>query len=158
MDKRLLEPYFDSSKNIIKQMTDINVEVNEYQELENGEMISYGIASIINFSGKLKGRFMIDLEADLALKIAGKILGETCTNLKDRMFVAAISELNNIIAGDANTFINDTYSLDLRLATPVVYSGKNIIILTPKVTTSTLMCNTVYGKVKLNIAFQGGLV
>lgn len=157
MDKRLEEPYYNSTKKIIKRMVDIDFEECEGEELENGEIISYGVGSIINFTGKIKGRFMIDIEVDLACKIASKILGKPCDNLKDRVFIAAISELNNIIAGDANTYINDTHSLDLRLATPVAYTGKNIILLTPKVISSTLLCNTSHGKIKLNIGFQGGL-
>ncbi|WP_010243836.1 chemotaxis protein CheX [Acetivibrio cellulolyticus] len=158
MDKRLSDPFFSSTREIIKQMADIDININEVQEIDNSEIVSYGVASIINFSGKIKGRFMIDLEADLALKIAGNILGEPCTNLKNRIFVAAISELNNVIAGDANTYINNNYSLDLRLATPVVYSGKNIVIVTSKIISTTLLCSTVYGKMKLNVGFQGGLV
>ena len=157
MDKRLEEPYLNSTKNTIKRMVDIDIYECKDEELGNGEIISYGVGSIVNFTGKIKGRFMIDLEVDLACKVASKILGKPCYNLKDRAFIAAISELNNIIAGDANTYINDTYSLDLRLATPVAYTGKSIILLTPKVISSSFLCTTTSGKIKLNIGFQGGL-
>lgn len=157
MDKRLEEPYFSSAKKTIKRIAGIDVEECEDKDLENGEIISYGVGSIINFTGKIKGRFMIDLEADLAFEIASHILGKPCNNLKDRAFINAVSELNNIIATDANDYINSKYSLGLRLATPVAYTGKSIILLTPKVFFSTLLCNTPYGKIKLNIGFQGGL-
>lgn len=157
MDKRLEEPYLNSTKNTIKRMVGIDIYECKDEELANGEIISYGVGSIINFTGKIKGRFMIDLEVDLACKIASKILGKPCYNLKDRAFIAAISELNNIIAGDANTYINNTHSLDLRLATPVAYTGKSIILLTPKVISSSFLCITASGKIKLNIGFQGGL-
>jgi len=157
MDKRLEGPYYTSAKKIISEMVEIDIQECENEEMDNGEIFSYDVGSIINFAGKIRGRFMIDIEANLAFKIASKILAKPCDDLKERVFIAAISELNNIIAGDANTFINNKHSLDLRLATPVAYTGKSIILLTPKVISSTLSCNTDYGKIKFNIGFQGGL-
>jgi CheY-specific phosphatase CheX len=157
MDKRLEEPYFSSARKTIKQIAGLDIEECEDKDLDNGEIISYGVGSIINFTGKIKGRFMIDLEPDLAFLTASKILGRPCDNLKDKDFIAAVAKLNNIIATDANGYINDTYSLELRLAAPVAYTGKSVILLTPKVFSSTLLCKTSFGRIKLNIGFQGGL-
>lgn len=157
MDKRLEEPYITSARKVIKQILDIDIEECNTKDSDNGEIISYGVGAIVNFTGKIKGRFMIDLEPGLAFLTASKIIGKTCNDLKDRAFIAAVAELNNIIALEANKYINTTYSLDLRLAAPVAYTGRSIILLTPKVFSSSLSYKTAYGKIKLNIGFQGGL-
>lgn len=157
MDKRLEKPYFSSARDTIKEIVGIDIEECEDEDLDNGEIISYGVGSIINFTGKIKGRFMIDLEPDLAFITASKILNKACDNLKDKEFIAAVAKMNYLIATNANNYINNSYSLELRLATPVAYTGKRVILLTPKVFSSTLAFKTTYGKIKMNIGFQGGL-
>jgi chemotaxis protein CheX len=158
MDLELVEPFIRSTKEIVKQMADIDLELNGLPDIGEGEVLSYGVASVINFSGKIKGRFVIDMEPGLALTIAGNMLGEECRETKDRMLLAAISEMNNIIVGDANTNINNKYSLGLRLATPIVLAGKNIIIATPQISFAALVGKTAYGNIRLNIGYQGGVI
>lgn len=155
MDNNYYQPFFKSSQDIIMQMTGIAVELKGSHDSAANEIASYGVASIVNFSGKMRGRFMIDLEPKLALKIAEGVLGEPYGDIKDRMVIAAISELNNIIAGDANTQLNNSYSLGLRLVPPVVYSGTNIVVVTPKLSSMTFLCTSEYGNLKLDIGFQG---
>jgi chemotaxis protein CheX len=86
------------------------------------------------------------------------MIGEKVTNIKKHLFLSGISEMNNIIAGDANTFLNNSYSLGLRLAPPVVFTGKNVVVATSQfIESSFIECNTNFGELKLSISFQGGL-
>lgn len=156
MDNRLIEPYVNSSKNMLQDMTGISITKIGEPISDNGEFESYGVSSAISFSGRIKGRFVIDLSPELAKAIVSNMTGETMENLKDLLFLAGISELNNTIAGDANTYLNNTYALSLRLAPPIVYSGSNIIVASSNIETVSVLCDTEYGGMKLNIAFQGG--
>ena len=156
MELKLVEPFIKSAQDVIKQMTDIDLEVSGNPYSQEGDLSFYGVVSIINFSGKVKGRFIIDIMPSLAFKMAENLMGEPCNDMKSNMLLAAISEMNNIIAGDANTSINNELSLGLRLAPPIVFTGKNIIIATSRIDATIIPCSTPYGNIKLNIGFQGG--
>lgn len=147
--------FSNSFINILNDMANIKVENILGEKESQDEIKSYGVASIISFTGKVKGRFLIDFESNLALKIANNILTENFTDTKERMVLAAISELNNIIAGDANTILNNEKSLGLRLSTPIVLTGKNTVLSSPKIKSESVEGETKYGKFRLNIGFQG---
>lgn len=153
MDLRLIEPFIKSTKNMIKEMTKIDVDIIGEPYADEGDMESFGVASIINFAGKMRGRFLIDITPELANEMVYSMLEEKL-NSKDRLYVSTISEINNIISGDANTVLNNTYSLGLRLAPPIVFTGKNIIIAASRINSASILGNTKYGKIKLNIGFQ----
>ena len=157
MDDRLIEPYINSTRAIIKDMTGMEITEVSRAGTEDNEFVSYGVSSAITFSGKIKGRFVIDMTPDLAREMIFNMTGEKMDNVRDRLFLAGVSEMNNIIAGDANTFLNNHYSLSLRLAPPIVYTGKNITVATSRTESVTVECGTALGNFKLNIAFQGGV-
>ncbi|MEN8904952.1 MAG: chemotaxis protein CheX [Clostridiales bacterium] len=153
MDMRLIDPFVNSTKNIIEEMTQINIDILEKPYFEDGDMESFGVASVINFSGKMRGRFLIDISKSLSNEIVYCMLEEKL-NLKDRMYVAAISEMNNTITGDANTFLNNEYHLGLRLAPPIVFTGRKVVISASKIDSFSVKGKTKYGEFKLNIGFQ----
>lgn len=152
MDKRLVEPYINSTKTMIKEMAGIDLEIGEPFE-EDGDIESLGVTSIINFAGKMRGRFIIDFFPELSDKIVFNMLDEMF-NRKEKDYVATISEVNNIITGDANTKINNSLSLGLRLAPPIVFTGNNIIISVTKINSYSAIGNSQYGKMKINIGFH----
>jgi len=156
MDSRLIAPYINSTINMLKDMTGIEITSTSEPQNDSGEFVSQGVSSAIAFSGKIKGKFLIDLSPQLAKAVICQMTGETMEDLKDRLFLSGISELNNTIAGDANTFLNNTYALSLRLAPPIVFSGSGITVSSSNIETVTVLCNTEYGEMKVNIGFQGG--
>lgn len=157
MSMELYSPFVNSVKSIMMQMAHIDLAASGTLYSENDEIVSYGVSSIITFSGKTKGRLLLDVEPGLATTIAQNVLGVYYGSAKDYMVLAVISELNNTIAGDAITCINDKHSLGLRLAPPVVFSGKDTVVSIPKVSSLSVDCITKYGKLKINIAFERSL-
>lgn len=157
MDARLVTPYVESTVQIIRQMA--GIEVTEISEPTpgSGEVSAYGVTSVITFAGTIKGRLLIDFQPELAIYIMKTLMGEENPVLKDRLMLGCIAEINNIIAGDANTLLNNQYGLGLRLAPPMVVTGGKMTFASSKVESVTVLCRTGYGDFKLNIAFQGGL-
>jgi chemotaxis protein CheX len=147
-------PFSNSVKKIVYQMSEVSVNYEGSFYGENDDIVSYGVSSLISFSGLLKGRLLIDMEPGLALTIAQKINGTSFTSVKDDMVLASISELNNIIAGDGITELNNSMKLKLRLAPPIVFAGNSPIICIPKISSQSLNCTTQYGKLKINVAFE----
>jgi chemotaxis protein CheX len=157
MDLNLYEPFMESIQSILMQMANVQLERDGEYISENDEIISYGVSSIIAYSGKLKGRLLLDLDKELALKIAENITGIKYASTHEYMVLASISELNNIVAGDGITKLNNRYSYGLRLAPPIVFTGKDTIICIPKISSVSLNCKTIFGKIKINAAFERSL-
>ncbi|MCX7711996.1 MAG: chemotaxis protein CheX [Clostridia bacterium] len=157
MDERLYSPFINSIKAMLNQMASIEVEPAGAFYSESDDIISYGVTSIISFAGNIKGRLLLDMEEGLAMKIAENINMQSFSNVRDYMVLASISELNNIVSGDAITALNNSHSLGLRLAPPIVFAGKGAAICIPKISSVSLDCTTKHGKLKLNVAFERGL-
>lgn len=154
MSMQLSNPFFSSVKSIMKSMADVDVDVTGTIVTGNDEIVSYGVTSMVACVGRIKGRLLIDMEQSLAVALAQNITGVYYASAKEYMVLAAISELSNIIAGDATTTINNEFSLDLRLATPIILTGRDVIVSIPKLSSTSLDCVTRYGRLKINIAFE----
>ncbi|MCX7841946.1 MAG: chemotaxis protein CheX [Clostridia bacterium] len=157
MQAQLYDPFKKSIAGVLRQMSGIELRTTEVFHPETEDIESYGVSSIISFSGKIKGRLLLDIEQSLALEIAKNIVGQEFSSEKEYMVLAAISELNNIVAGDAITALNNMHSLSLRLAPPVVFAGKGAAICIPKLNSYSMYCTSEYGKLRLNAAFERGL-
>lgn len=156
MGMELYEPFIKEARAAIQSMANLKLDVVGAVTSENEEIVSMGVTSIITCTGKLKGRSMLDMEPALALALAQNIIGSAYTNVKEPMVLATVSELNNIISGGAISALNNAYGLNLWLAPPVVFAGRNCIICIPKLASASIDCVTLYGKLKINIAFEGG--
>ena len=156
MNPTLSKPFLESSKDMIYQMASIQLEAEgDYQE-QNTDIASYGVTALITFAGALKGRLLLDLEPSLATEIVEKVMGESYDSMKDPTFMGMIGELSNIVGGDALTNLNNQQPLNLRLASPAVFLGKDMIISIPKIQSSTINLVSDQGKMRINVAFEKG--
>lgn len=156
MDIYLYQIFGTSTKNIIKEMLDLDIKGMDSLKEEPGEIHSMGVSSIITFAGTRKGRLLIDMEPGLALYVANTLLGEEYDNIKNQMVLSTVSEINNIVSGDAVTQLNNSYSMSLRLAPPIVFTGQDVIISIPKISSLSSWGDTDYGRIRINIAWEGG--
>jgi len=156
MDINLYQIFGTSAKDIIKEMLGLDIRGMDTLEQEPGEISSMGVSSIITFAGTRKGRLLVDMEPSLALYVANTLLGEEYDDIKDRMVLSTVSEINNIVSGDAITKLNNKLSMGLRLAPPIVFTGQDVIISIPKITSLSSWGDTDHGKIRINVAWEGG--
>ena len=156
MDEKLYKPLCISVEEIIKEMSDIDLVGMDSIEEERHELTSMGVSSIITFAGARKGRLLLDMEPGLALSMAGAVLGEEYGDVKDPMVLSLVAEVNNIISGNAITGINNELLMDLRLAPPVVFAGRDVVISIPRLRSLSSWGETEYGRIRINIAWEGG--
>lgn len=154
MSIEMYSPFVNSVKQIMMQMANIEVQIGNAFYDESDEIVSYGISTIVSCIGKVKGRILLDMDQGLATTVTQNITGLFYNTAKNNMVLAAVSELNNTIAGDGVTSLNNKYSLGLRLAPPIVFTGKDTVIALPKLSSVSMDCLTKYGKMKINIAFE----
>ncbi|AGX43029.1 chemotaxis protein CheX [Clostridium saccharobutylicum] len=156
MNTSFVTAFTDNIITTFIKMADIKLTSDGEAYKDNSDITSFGITSIISFAGKGKGRLLLDIETNLAMKIAKNIMGEDYDNPRDDMLLATIGELNNTITGAAITDINNSFSVSLRLSPPIVFTGKDVVIAIPKINSISRIYTTEYGNLKMNIAFEGG--
>lgn len=160
MYKKLMDVFVNSTESILKEMADIDIIKKSPPFTIEEDFNSLGVSSTITFAGNnsTKGRFIIDISESLTLEIVKNILSQNVYNIKERLALSCISEMNNTIAGDANTYINNNFKLGLRLAPPIVFAGKNIKVANAKLESVNVVCETSFGNMNVNIGFTGGEV
>ncbi|MGE5472809.1 MAG: chemotaxis protein CheX [Ignavibacteriales bacterium] len=154
MNKEFIQPFVDGVKRVLKKMANIEATANEESYEEKNEIQTKGITSIISYSGKVGGRFLIDMSQETAISIVRRISGTSYDSAKEQMVLSTISELNNIIAGDGLTEINNKFLMGLRLVPPVVFAGDEAMVCLDKIPSESVNLKTEYGDIKINIAFE----
>jgi chemotaxis protein CheX len=142
MDAAWTKPFFNQVKATLLEMA--NIVVNKEEPLQEGinEMQLSGITSIVSFAGESSGRFVLDVEYKLACEIAGNLIGRNETGANPRLFMEIVSELNNTIAGNALSQINNQMKLGLRLEPPVVISGLSTTLWLQGIESATVYFHT----------------
>ncbi|HHU63032.1 MAG TPA: hypothetical protein GXZ32_02300 [Clostridiales bacterium] len=158
MEEKLHRTFVDSVVSILKKTAGLTVDKIGAPKEAGGQQTSQGIASVVSFSGnKIKGRCIIDMEQEVALDVVENIMGTRYDNLKELMVLYTISELNNIIAGDSITKLNNEFGTGLRLAPPVVFTGRKVVMYSSQVKEATVDIDTPKGSLRLIIAWEGSL-
>lgn len=156
MDTTFITAFTEKTITTFEKMADVKLITDGEVCKDNNDITSLGVTSIISFAGKGKGRLILDMETNLALQIGKNIIAEDFNSVKDEMLLATIGELNNTIAGAAITDINNAFSMSLRLSPPIEFTGRDVVIAIPKINSVSNTYRTEYGKLKINIAFEGG--
>ena len=144
----------ESLQNGINKMTKTLVTYkNEYHQ--DKDLESKGITIIVGIIGKFSGRMLIDLSIETANNLIGAILKNPP---KDNNEIALVlAEFANIISGNASSVLNQgNRSLSLRVAPPSILHGDDVIISPPDFNTLTMVANTEFGEILLNVGFKRG--
>ncbi len=124
------------------------------EKTSNDERNSDGFSVVLGISGKYGGRMLLDMSAETAESIGGFLFGQN--ELSKEQVVNAISEVANIIAGNACSLINKTNMLfGFRVAPPTVVYGESIMISKSELdSVSSVVAETKFGEVYMNIGFS----
>jgi len=71
----LYAPFVESVKKVLKEKADIEI-CEEKFYTENKDVQSLELPVFVNFFGRIKGKFLIDMKRDLAFALAKNIKGE----------------------------------------------------------------------------------
>jgi CheY-specific phosphatase CheX len=154
MNMEICNAFLKSVVDMLREMVDANTGTDAQFYPESNEILSKGVCTIINFEGKIKGRLMLDMVQKSALNLVKSITGRQYETAKEMSVLSAIAELNNTIAGDAVTNLNNKYFLCLKLSPPTVLASKEALICSDKIPSCSVTCKTTFGDIKVNIAFN----
>ncbi|WP_028562145.1 chemotaxis protein CheX [Paenibacillus pinihumi] len=104
MKAEFINPFLESAKIVIEQMIMIRPETGELQ-VKDVRMVEEYIWIHIGMSGQIAGDVMFGLSEQVALKIVSAMMGGYVITEIDEMSKSAISELGNMISGNASTLL-----------------------------------------------------
>jgi chemotaxis protein CheX len=96
--------------------------------LRESDQPNYDVSGVIGLSGEGKGMVVLNMSREVALGAAGKMLGETCTEVNADV-TDAVGELTNIVAGAAKAKLEN---LNMSISLPTVVKGESHCIVFPK--------------------------
>lgn len=150
-----INPFVKATIKILKDMLGFEISSGGV-EGEKDEFTSRGFSVLVGFTGGWKGRLILDMPGETAIKMASAMTGELYNAAGDEEVLLSGAELGNIIGGNAITEINNSNpGLQIRLTPPSVFAGEGMTMFNARVSSSSVLVNTDVGQVKVNVAVEG---
>lgn len=122
MNVEYINPFLMAATSIIKDICQIEMKIGK-PYVKTTEFAEDSVVIMIGVTGEMRGQVMIALTYNKALEIASKMMmGMPVTEL-DEMSISAISELGNMIMGNAATILS-TKGVGIDITPPTVCHGK----------------------------------
>lgn len=113
MQAQYINPFLESAKNVIEQVIQIRPSTGELsvKDVKFAEQFTW---IHIGLNGQLNGDIIFGIHEDVALKIVSAMMGGFAISEMDEMGKSAISELSNMISGNASTILyNQGMNVDI---------------------------------------------
>ena len=152
-----INPFVETSYRVLKEVLEgADVKRGDLY-LKSTAMPVMGVAALVGLAGDVEGRVVFDMTFETALNIASKMNMETMTKFDD-MAKATISELANIITGQAVTKLHEL-GFKFDLTPPALFAGENMEIAALGGTTESVEALIVplvtdCGKIEVNVAIR----
>jgi chemotaxis protein CheX len=123
MNVEFINPFISSLLNVLSTMANTSLNTGKPQ-LKKSEVAKGDVSGLIGMVGpQTKGSLSITFEANLALEIMERMLGERPSKINEEV-TDMVGEITNMVAGGAKNLLGDKgYEFDM--ATPLVVSGKD---------------------------------
>ena len=146
-----INPFVEAANNILSEV--LAGEVNRGDlYLKSTSMPVMGVATLVGLAGDVEGRGLFDMSMDTALKIASKMNGEELTEF-DELVKATITELANLITGQAVTKLHDL-GFKFDLTPPSLFTGEKMEVSDHEVEALIVPMLTEQGKIEVNVAIR----
>ncbi len=148
-----INPFIEASKNILKDVCQISIQLDK-PYLKEPKYKGNFILIIIGVTGEIRGQVVISLKEETGCLLASKMMmGMSVPELND-MAKSAISELANIVLGNAATLFSKK-GISLDITPPSICLGDNISISvnhTPSICIPLAIDEN--NKIELNVAIE----
>ncbi|WP_438347179.1 chemotaxis protein CheX [Paenibacillus sp. FA6] len=131
MKAEIINPFLESARVVIEQVIQVSPSTG-ILAIKTIEFVKGDIWIQVGMTGQLSGNIVFGLKETVALKIVSVMMGGFVLTEMDEMGQSAISELGNMISGNASTILsNQGVTVDI---TPpkIVTPENNSMILTKK--------------------------
>jgi len=135
MKAELINPFLESARNVIEQVANVRPTTGQLS-VKDVRLIDHYIWIQIGMTGQMQGDIVFGLHEQVALKVASAMMGGYIIEEMNELGQSAISELSNMISGNASTML---YNQGVR------------VDITPPVLMKDFHWDTVIGKRALTI-------
>ena len=104
MNIEYINPFIEASQTVLKQIASLDARLGKVY-LKTSPYRSEDIIIMVGLTGKLRGQAIFSMGMDFAMKIASCMMMGMPVNEFDEMAKSAISELANMIMGNAATLL-----------------------------------------------------
>ncbi len=118
----LINPFLSAATGVIRDTCQVNLQIGK-PFIKTTEFDESMVIIMIGITGEIRGHVIIAIPYENALNIASKMMmGMPVTEL-DEMSVSAISELGNMIMGNAATLLSNN-GIGIDITPPTLCEGK----------------------------------
>ncbi|NLL05657.1 MAG: chemotaxis protein CheX [Clostridiaceae bacterium] len=133
MNVEYINPFIEASQTVLKQTASIDARLGKVS-LKNSPFVSDSVVIIVGLTGKIRGQAVFSMTKKVALDIASAMMGGMKVNELDEISKSAISELTNMILGNAATLLY-AKGIGIEITPPSFLMGDNLQISPTKMKT-----------------------
>ena len=151
MKMELIQPFINSADAVLAESMQCETRVGDVS-MEEETYRRRGVAALIEISGDIEGRIILDTDATTAMHIARHLAGGEI-DASDDLVRETVCELANMVIGNAITSLNDQ-GFRFKIAPPELHTADQGLSGSEE-TEALVMCfETPKGSVFMNIAMR----
>jgi chemotaxis protein CheX len=151
MKMDLIQPFIGSLDAVLAEMMEAPATIVDMTMEEHGYK-KKGLAAEVMFKGQIEGRIVLDMEPKAAAKVAEKLTGAE-VDPSEQIVPEAVSELANMVIGNAVTQLNDR-GFQFKVMPPSLLTSEQCEQAGHDSEATILCFETPSGNVYLNIAMK----
>ena len=149
----LIQPFINAADAVLSQGLNSPMEIGNLT-MEQEAYRRRGVAAMVELSGDIEGRIILDLAPQTAAKIASQLAGTDLPE-SDDLVQEAVCELANQVIGNAIATLNDQ-GFHFRVHPPCLHTSEHGAENTVDIEAMVLCFETSSGSVFMNIALRYG--
>jgi chemotaxis protein CheX len=150
MKAEFIEPFVSAVFSVLETVTGKKAERGQLA-MRNATFTTQQVTIMAGVNGDVEGIAMYGMSTVTAQNIAGAMIGSPVTELDD-MALSAVSELGNMVTGNATTQLSQrNYKVDI--TPPSVIKGTNVEVST-RVPALVVPVITAFGILEINVALH----
>ncbi len=126
----VINPFLESARRVIEQLIQISPSAGDLG-VKNVELVEDHIWIMIGMTGQLSGNIVFGLNEQVALRMVSAMMGGFVLTEIDEMGKSAISELGNMISGNASTILSNQ-GIVVDITPPQVMKSENLTSFVPQ--------------------------
>jgi chemotaxis protein CheX len=151
MKMELIQPFINSADAVLAESMQCETRIGDVS-MEEETYRRKGVAALIEITGDIEGRIILDTDASTAMEIAKHLAGGDIEASED-LVRETVCELANMVIGNAVTSLNDQ-GFRFKIAPPEVHTAEQGLSGSEE-TEALVMCfETSKGSVFMNIAMR----
>jgi len=151
MRMELIQPFINAADAVFAEslqaptkIVDLNMDENAYRRK--------GVAALIAIKGDIEGRVILDLSAEVAMKVANQLAGSPLPET-EQVVRETVCELANMVIGNSVTLLNDQ-GFRFKVFPPEIHMSEEGLKGSAETEAMVLCIETPCGEIYLNIAMH----